>query len=171
MKVGVLKKLVIPFKRIGMAIVESPLISNEMRGRILGKKFKSCGKGLLIAPYVRIEWPQNLVCGDNVSFNRFCMISAYGGIEIGDNTLIGPFVVIYSSNHRFPRDRLIREAGYELKPVKIGSDVWIGAGAIILPGSTIGDGAVVGAGAVVSGRVEPYSVVAGVPAREIKKRS
>ena len=55
--------------------------------------------------------------------------------------------------------------------MKIGSDVWIGAGAIILPGANIGDGAVIGAGAVVSGRVEPYSVVVGVPAKEIKKRS
>lgn len=166
----IFRKIVAGIKRLGITVIESPLISNEMRGKIFARRFKSCGSGLLIAPYVRIEWPENLVCGDNVSFNRFCMISAHGGVEIGSNTLLGPFVVIYSSNHRFPRDKLIREAGYELRPVKIGSDVWIGAGAIILPGSDIGDGAVVGAGAVVSGRVEPYSVVIGVPAKEIKKR-
>ena len=167
----IIKRFIVGIKRIMITIIESPLLSNEMRGKILSKKFKSCGKRLLVAPYVRIEWPENLICGNNVSFNRFCMISAHGGIEIGDNTLVGPFVVIYSSNHKFPRDKLIREAGYEFKPVKIGSDVWIGAGAIILPGANIGDGAVIGAGAVVSGRVEPYSVVVGVPAKEIKKRS
>lgn len=164
------KKILVVFKRFIIALIESPVISNEMRGAILSKKFKSCGKGLLVAPYVRIEWPENIVCGENVSFNRFCMISAHGGIEIGDNTLVGPFVVIYSSNHKFPRNKLIRSSGYELKPVRIGNDVWIGAGAIILPGSDIGDGAVIGAGSVVKGRVDPYIVVAGVPAKKIKER-
>ena len=157
-------------KGLIVTIVESPLIPNKMRGKIYCKKFKKCGRNLLVAPYVHIEWPENLTCGDEVSFNRYCMISAHGGIEIGSNTLIGPFVVIYSSNHRFPRNKLIRESGYEFKPVKIGKDVWIGAGAIVLPGAQIGDGAVIGAGAVVSGYIEPYTVVAGVPARMIKKR-
>ena len=158
------------FKRIALTLLELPIVSNEFRGKIWCKRIKKCGGGLLIAPYVRIEWPENLVCGRNVSFNRLCIISAHGGIEIGDNTLIGPNVIIYSSNHRFPKDRLIRDSGYNFKPVKIGSDVWIGAGAIILPGSEIGDGAIVGAGAVVHGKVEPYTVVAGIPAKKIKDR-
>ena len=59
---------------------------------------------------------------------------------------------------------------YEVGPVTIGSRAWIGPRVTILPGSTIGEGAVVAAGAVVKGEVAPYSMVAGIPAREIRKR-
>jgi acetyltransferase-like isoleucine patch superfamily enzyme len=69
-----------------------------------------------------------------------------------------------------PLGKLIRETADELLPTKIGRDVWIGANAVILGGVTIGEGAVVAAGAVVNQDVEPGAVVAGVPARKIRKR-
>ena len=59
---------------------------------------------------------------------------------------------------------------YENKQTEIGNDVWIGCGAIILAGVKIGDGAVIGAGSVVTKDVQPYSIVAGVPAKELRKR-
>ena len=70
-------------------------------------------------------------------------------VTIGDRTQIGPAAQIYAADH--PRDAETRRTGLEFgRPVRIGSDVWIGGGAIILPGVTIGDGAVIGAGSVVT---------------------
>ncbi|MCD6461281.1 MAG: acyltransferase [Thermoplasmata archaeon] len=109
--------------------------------------------------------------GDNVTLNMFTWINAAGGVEIGNNVLIGPRVIIHSANHRFAdRETPIRYQGHEYRRVVIEDDVWIGGGAIILPGVRIGKGAVVGAGAVVTKDVPPFSVVAGVPARVIKER-
>lgn len=86
-------------------------------------------------------------------------IQAINGVEIGDRSMIAPGVKIISANHSGP-DRWISAA-----PVRIGSDCWIGANAVILPGVTVGDGAVVGAGAVVTDDVEAATLVVGVPAR------
>lgn len=162
--------MLILLKRCYHYLIECPIIGNSLRGHILSKKMKYCGTNFSAAPYVHIEWISNLSCGDNVSLNRFTWINAYGNVQIGDNVLIGPFVVIHSANHKFPRNDLIRKAGYDIKPVIVGENVWIGAHVTILPGVTIGDGAVVAAGAVVTKDIEPYTVVGGVPARKIKDR-
>lgn len=85
---------------------------------------------------------------------------------------MGPDVMIYPSSHLFEKkDLLIREQGYENpKQVIIEDDVWIGARVIILGGIRIKKGAVIGAGSVVTKDVEPFTVVAGAPARKIKER-
>lgn len=157
-------------KLVGLALLESALLSDTIRGRLYSRRMKSCGENFLAAPHVHISWTQNLTCGSRVSLNRYTIINAYGGVSIGDDTLIGPFVVIHSANHRFLPNKTIRQSGYDVKPVSIGADVWIGASAIILPGVTIGDGAIVAAGAVVTKNVEPYTVVVGVPAQKLKDR-
>lgn len=101
----------------------------------------------------------------------YAVIYGHGGVEIGTHTLISPHVTIVSSNHRVGRvDESIMRAGNDLLPTKIGVGVWIGANAVILGGVTIGDGAVVAAGSVVTKDVEPGAVVAGVPARLLRKR-
>ena len=92
-----------------------------------------------------------------------CVLSGFE-FEIGDRTQIGPAVQIYAADH--PRDAETRASGLEFgRPVRIGSDVWIGGGAIILPGVTIGDGAVIGAGSVVTRDVGAGIIAAGNPAR------
>jgi virginiamycin A acetyltransferase len=80
--------------------------------------------------------------------------------------------MIVPANHRIPpRGELIREAGFESRGgVRLGSDVWIGAGCMILDGSRIGDGAVVGAGSVVTGEIPPYEIWLGSPARRARSR-
>jgi len=98
-------------------------------------------------------------------------IYGHGGVEIGADTLVSMKATILSSNHGIPPDgQKIREQPDELLPTKIGRDVWIGANAVILGGVTVGDGAVVAAGAVVTKDVEAGAVVAGVPARLLRKR-
>ncbi|MFG0288101.1 MAG: DapH/DapD/GlmU-related protein, partial [Rhodopirellula sp. JB044] len=90
-------------------------------------------------------------------------------VTIGDLTQIGPGVQILTPDH--PRDPGQRRAGLEFgRPVRIGSNVWIGGGALILPGVTVGDDAIVGAGAVVTRDVPPGAVMVGVPARVQKYR-
>ena len=85
-------------------------------------------------------------------------------IELGDNCQVGPLVQIHTADH--PRDRPLRPQGYESGvPVRIGSNVWIGGGAIVLPGVSIGDDAIVGAGSVVTRNVPPGTTVVGNPAR------
>jgi acetyltransferase-like isoleucine patch superfamily enzyme len=101
----------------------------------------------------------------------YVVIYGHGGVEIGESTLVSMHCTILSSNHAIaPMGTLIRDVADELLPTKIGRDVWIGANAVILGGVTIGDGAVVAAGAVVTKNVEPGAIVAGVPARVIRRR-
>lgn len=103
--------------------------------------------------------------GDRVEINNFSIINGTGGVDIGDDTLIGPGVRIISYQHRFSAGRKIRSQASEGRPIFIGSDCWIGANAVILAGVRIGDGTVVGAGAVVT-RDLPANVIAiGVPAK------
>ena len=96
-----------------------------------------------------------------------CYIQGINGIVFGDNVYIGPGVKIISSNHDVKNFRLHVSA----KPILIGNNVWIGANAIILPEVVIGDNAIIGAGSVVTRNVEPSTIVAGNPAKMIKKIS
>lgn len=121
---------------------------------------------------VIIHHPEKLRLGKNVQIATACQLNAGGGIEIADNTLIGPSVSIWSQNHIFTRaDLPICDQGYEFAPVKIEQDVWIACGAIILPGVVLARGCVIGAGAVVTSSTQPNTVYAGVPARPINKRT
>lgn len=108
----------------------------------------------------------NLHIGENVFFNSGCRFQDQGGIYIGDNTLIGHNVVLATINHGL--EPATRGANYP-SPIRIGSNVWIGANATVLPGVTIGDNAVIAAGAVVTKHVAANTVVGGVPAKQIRK--
>ncbi|MBO4369289.1 MAG: acyltransferase [Desulfovibrio sp.] len=94
-----------------------------------------------------------------------------GAIHIGRLTAIGPGTVLRAANHSFARcDIPIMEQGHTRGSVFIDEDVWIGANCVITPDVRIGKGAIVGAGAVVTHDVDPYTIVAGVPARCIANR-
>ena len=109
---------------------------------------------------------KNIKIGKRVFINAGCQFQDQGGIEIGDDVLIGPQTIIATLNHdQNPEKR----GGMIPKPVKIGNKVWLGARVTICPGVTIGEGAIVGAGAVVTKDVPLRTVVAGVPARVIKE--
>lgn len=109
--------------------------------------------------------------GDRVEINNFSIVNGTGGVDIGDDTVIGPGVRIISYQHRTARGATIRSQPVNALPIRIGRDVWIGANAIILAGVTVGDGAVVAAGAVVREDVPAFAVVAGVPATIKKMRA
>lgn len=113
----------------------------------------------------------SIVMQRSVYLGPYVTIYGHGGVEIGEETLVSMKATILSSNHTIPElGKIIRQEPDELLPTKIGRDVWIGANAVILGGVTVGDGAVVAAGAVVTKDVEAGMIVAGVPARLVRKR-
>ncbi len=112
-----------------------------------------------------------LLLGSRVLLNDGFVVSANQRIEIGDDTLVGEYVSIHDADHASARrDIPIAAQGMRSTPIRIGEDVWIGRGAVILKGVTIGRGAIVGANSVVTRSVAPYAIVAGAPARRIGDR-
>ncbi|GGG96983.1 hypothetical protein GCM10007422_08580 [Pedobacter zeae] len=108
----------------------------------------------------------------NVFVGEYTVIYGHGGVSIGENTLIAMHTCIVSSNHTIPNKMtIIRSQPDILLPVKIGNDVWIGAGAKILGGTTVGNGAIIGAGSVVSKDIPPYAIAVGIPAKVIGYRN
>jgi acetyltransferase-like isoleucine patch superfamily enzyme len=101
-----------------------------------------------------------------VFVNQGCRLDDIGGIELGDDVMLGPGVRLVSSGH--PLDPARRRHQVTAAPIVVGRNVWVGAGATVLQGVTIGDDAVVAAGAVVTHDVPPAVLVAGVPARVVK---
>ena len=157
--------------------------------RALAKRF---GHGIRIGRGALAKHPETFEIGDGVfigeqsfiqgRFDGRCVIGAHTWIgpqsyldardlEIGDRVGWGPGAKVLGSEHTGePTDLPIIETDLAIRPVRIGAWADIGVNAVILPGVTIGQGAIVGAGAVVTGDVEPFSVVAGVPARLIRHR-
>lgn len=105
--------------------------------------------------------------GEQVFINQGCHLSDIGGIEIGDRVMIGPKVNLISSGHPTDPERRRREV--TAAPIVIGTNVWIGTGATVLQGVTVGEDAVVAAGAVVTEDVPPRTLVAGIPAKVVKR--
>jgi len=136
------------------------------RHRLLAGRLAEVGEDTDIRPPFYCDYGFNIRLGRGVFLNFNCVILDVVEVAIGNQTQIGPAVQIYCADH--PRDASQRREGLEFgRPVRIGRDVWIGGGAIILPGVTIGDEAIIGAGSVVTRDVEGGATVAGNPARRI----
>lgn len=154
--------LVILFLNSFVAYIPVMCVRNvfyKLSGMKLGKKSYINMKLYVWRPY-------SVKIGNNCHINHEVFIDGRAGVTIGNNTSISHYVKIVTGSH----DIYSQNFSPKFSPVIIGNNVWIGIGAIILPGVCIGDGAVVAAGAVVTHNVEPYSVVAGVPARKILER-
>lgn len=124
-----------------------------------------------IAPGARLTHTYGIRAGRNLHLNGGTYLDGRGGLTIGNHVLIGPNAVILSSQHQWTDpDVPIVLQGHKLAATSIGDDVWVGANAIVTPGVTLATGTVVGAGAVVTADTQPYSIVAGVPARVIGSR-
>ncbi len=126
--------------------------------------------GATIRPPFYVDFGRHIHFGPGCFLNYGCVFLDVAEIRVGARTQIGPMVQVLTADH--PRDAGQRATGLESgRPISIGADVWIGAGAIVLPGITIGDGAIVGAGAVVTRDVEAGATVAGNPARPVGRRA
>ena len=159
--------------------------------RMVASLYQHRGRHSVIHRSVRLDTPpyRKFQLGDYSVIESFaCINNAVGDVIIGDhtrvglhNTIIGPVTIgshvnlaqgitVTALNHNFAdSEKRIDEQGVSTTPVVIEDDVWIGANAVVLPGVRIGNHSVIAAGAVVTKDVPPHSIVAGVPAKVIKK--
>jgi maltose O-acetyltransferase len=139
----------------------------DLRQQLLKELIPSHGTGLWIEPPFYCDYGTNIYIGDKVFFNFNCVILDVMQVTIGSNVLVGPAVQIYTAMH--PVNWEERASGFEFaKPVTIGSDVWIGGGAIICPGVKIGNRSIIGAGSVVTKNIPDDVFAAGNPCKTIK---
>jgi maltose O-acetyltransferase len=138
----------------------------EQRRRILCQLFAAGGDTVWMQPPFFCDYGMNIELGERVFFNFNCIVLDVCRVRIGDYTLFGPAVQIYTPMH--PMNAQLRRRQEFGKPVEIGSDVWVGGGAIILPGVRIGSRAVIGAGSVVTRDVPQGVFAAGNPCRVLR---
>ena len=152
--------------RCETALVNYNVAIPEAREAILRSLLATVGKDVVVRPAFSCDYGYNIHLADSVFLNFNCVLLDVTTIHIGARTQVGPAVQIYTAAH--PRDPGARHAGLESgRPIRIGSDVWIGGGAILLPGVTVGDGAVIGAGSIVTHHVPANTTVVGNPARAV----
>ncbi|EJL33846.1 sugar O-acetyltransferase [Novosphingobium sp. AP12] len=139
-------------------------IDPDEREALLRERFAAVGEGAAIRPPFHCDYGCNISLGRGVFLNFNCVILDVVEVVIGDGAQIGPGVQILTADH--PRDPVERASGLEWgRPIRIGRNVWIGAGALIMPGVTISNDAIVGAGSVVTRDVPVGATVVGSPAR------
>lgn len=141
-------------------------LDDPQRRRLLQQLLGAGGDTAIITPPFFCDYGTQIELGEKVYFNFNCVVLDVCRVRIGDFTLIGPAVQIYTPLHPMAAEPRRREEFGA--PVEIGRDVWIGGGAIILPGVRIGDRAVIGAGSVVTRDVPPDVFAAGNPCRVIR---
>lgn len=109
--------------------------------------------------------------GNNVGIGEFAYLGGGGGLDIGDDCIIGQYLSCHPENHNYGfLDILIRHQGVTRKGIKVGKNCWIGSKVTILDGVEIGQNCVIAAGAVVTKSMPDNSVIGGVPARVLKNR-
>lgn len=149
----------------------------EEKDRILGQLLGGRGKNLWITPPFYVDYGNNIYFGNNCEVNMNCTFLDDNNIIIGDNALIAPNVQIYTAYHptsaveRFgapKQDGSFEFCKTQTAPVRIGDNVWIGGGAVILPGVTIGDNVVIGAGSVVTKDIPDNVIAYGNPCRVVR---
>ena len=134
---------------------------------LLARLFGAATDAYVTPPFF-CDYGYNIQLGTNVYFNTHCVVLDGMPVSIGDHTMFGPGVHIYTAMH--PLDAAQRRAGIEFgRAVTIGHDVWVGGSAVICPGVTIGAGTVVGAGSVVTRSLPPGVFAAGNPCRVLRK--
>lgn len=135
---------------------------------ILPQLFKQPLNNVIIEPPFYCDYGENIEFGKNIFINFNCIFLDCAKIKIGDKTLIGPNVQVYTPEH--PINPTERKKGKEsARPITIGKNCWIGGGAIILAGVNIGDNSIIGAGSVVIKSIPPNSLAVGNPCKVIKK--
>lgn len=138
----------------------------DLRRQILRQLFGAGGETVWLQPPFFCDYGVHISLGEKVFFNFNCVVLDVCRVTIGDRTLFAPAVQIYAATH--PLDAVLRRTQESGKPVTIGSDCWIGGGAIICPGVTIGDRTVIGAGSVVTRDVPAGVIAAGNPCRVMR---
>ena len=135
----------------------------KMRGFLTSIAFKKTGSNFQLCSTSMVVLSSNITVGDNVYFAHDTWLQGVGGIEIGDNVMLGPQTIISTTKHTFGKYGYRFSAGIN-KKVKIGDGTWTGAGTKVMSGVTIGKGVLCAAGSVVVKDVPDFAIVAGCPA-------
>lgn len=139
----------------------------ERRRELLTELLGSGGDSVWIQPPFFCDYGSNIYLGKKVYFNFNCVVLDVAPVTIGEHTMFGPAVQIYTATHPLnPHERRKKELA---KPISIGHDCWIGGGAIFLPGVTVGDNTIVGAGSVVTRSIPSNVVAAGNPCKVLRE--
>lgn len=144
----------------------------------LSKEGVKIGNNVRIGDYTRIlctgtirNIGKGFSIGDNCGIGENCFFGAAGGINIGNDVIMGQNIRFHSENHNFNEVNIpIRIQGVTNKGIKIGDDCWIGAGAVFLDGVSVGNGCVIGANTVVNKNIPDNYIAVGNPVRLLKKR-
>jgi maltose O-acetyltransferase len=147
----------------------SPEREQELRRSIVKELFGRGGDSVWLQPPFYCDYGANILLGERVFFNFNCVVLDVCQVTIGDFTLFGPAVQIYTATH--PMKAALRRTQESGKPIEIGADVWVGGGAILCPGIKIGERSVIGAGSVVTRDIPPGVFAAGNPCRFIREIS
>jgi maltose O-acetyltransferase len=139
----------------------------DKRRRILKDLFGAGGESVWMQPPFFCDYGSNILLGARVFFNFNCVVLDVCEVTIGDFTLFGPAVQIYTATH--PMNAALRRQQEFAKPISIGADVWVGGGAIICPGVRVGSRTVIGAGSVVTRDLPEDVFAAGNPCRVIRE--
>lgn len=155
-------------RNLTKALNDSRDDEQELRARLLRELLGAAGADVWIEPPFYCDYGSNITLGHKVFFNFNCVVLDCATVRIGDRTLFGPAVQIYTATH--PLSAAERRTGRELaRPIEIGADVWVGGAAIICPGVNIGARAVIGAGSVVTKSIPEGVFAAGNPCRVIRE--
>ena len=138
----------------------------EERRRVLRALLPAGGDSVWMQPPFFCDYGTNITLGERVFFNFNCVVLDVCPVRIGSFTLFGPGVQILTPLH--PLDPELRRRQEFGKPITIGSDVWVGGGAILCPGVRVGDRSVIGAGSVVTRDIPAGVFAAGNPCRVIR---
>lgn len=139
----------------------------QKKREVIEKLLQEAVGNFTIEPNFYCDYGFNISFGENFYSNHNLVLLDANKIEFGDNVFIGPNCGFYTSGH--PLDYETRNKGLEYaKPIKVGSNVWIGGNVCVMPGITIGDNVVIGAGSVVTKDIPSNSVAVGNPCRVIK---
>src|SRR5438874_7550881 len=138
----------------------------DPRRRILRELFGAGGESVWMQPPFFCDYGANISLGERVFFNFNCVVLDVCRVVIGDYTLFGPAVQVYTATH--PMNAALRRKQEFAKPITIGSDVWVGGGAIICPGVTVGSKSVIGAGSVITRDIPDGVFAAGNPCRVVR---
>lgn len=141
---------------------------SDKRAAILKRLFAEVGENCYIEPPLHANWGKHTHFGNNVYANFNLTLVDDADIYVGDNVMFGPNVTVATAGHPVEPSLRRKVAQFNI-PVKIGNNVWIGAGAVILPGITIGDDSVIGAGSVVTKDIPSGVVAAGNPCRILRE--
>ncbi|MBQ3755363.1 MAG: acyltransferase [Clostridia bacterium] len=137
-----------------------------LRQAIAKKLFKKCGDGFVANENCKFNLGTNIEIGENVSWNSGCYIDAKGGVKMGDFAMLTENVTIFTHTHS-EHDHMVRT----YNGVEIGDYAKVYTAATILPGVHIGKGGIVATGAIVTHDVEEFTLVAGIPAKPLRRRN